>query len=179
MEHRDPYFCRNLGRVRPVVRGCDCADFVVAVWQGSCHGGDPRRRELEEARFFNKSLSDSKYVTNKATYISWAKFFEEGKGRNSKYQVEVLLAYWLFYYVFPSSLEDGLHNYFFLLVVLLVKAKRLALGTLYLSSLYARLGECSSNISCSIDLYDVVTHPVASVLHMFLWERFRLCPPSQ
>lgn len=31
------------------------------------------------------SLSNSKYSTNKAAYLSWAKFFKEGDGMNNPY----------------------------------------------------------------------------------------------
>lgn len=53
--------------------------------------GDPRRRGLEEARLLEKALSDSRYGANKATYL--VEFFEEGEGRNNRYQVEALLTY--------------------------------------------------------------------------------------
>lgn len=49
---------------------------------------------------------------------------------------------------------------------------------LYLSSLYARLGECSRNNFCSIDRYDIVTYLDASFFHMLLWERFSAMSPK-
>lgn len=94
---------------------------------------------------------------NKTTYLSWFKFFDEGEGRNSQFQVEALLAYSLLYCVFPSSPEDGLHNYVFPSHVLLAKGSRLALVPLYLGSLYARLEECSRSIFKSFGQYDVVS----------------------
>lgn len=89
----------------------------------------------------NKSLSNSKYTTNKASYLLWLKCFEEGEEGNKYYQVKALLAYWLSYFVFPSSLEDGLHSYVFPPAVLLAKGERLALVPFYLGSLYTRLDE--------------------------------------
>lgn len=77
-------------------------------------GGDQKKVE-----FLSKSLSMSKYLTNKETYLLWEKYFKEGKGRNSQFKIEAILAYWLSYFVFPSQLEDGLHSYVFPLVVLL------------------------------------------------------------
>lgn len=43
--------------------------------------------------FLNKSLSSSKYEANKETYLIWVKFFEEGEGMNSQYQVEAITGY--------------------------------------------------------------------------------------
>lgn len=71
------------------------------------------------------------------------KFFNEDEERNSQFQVEAFLAYWLSYFAFLSPLEDGLHSYAFSLAVLLAKGNKLALAPLYLASLYVRLYECS------------------------------------
>lgn len=60
--------------------------------------------------FLNKVLCDSKYSTNKDTYLSWVKIFNERKGRNNKLQVKALLGYWLSYFVLLSFPEDGLQS---------------------------------------------------------------------
>lgn len=38
------------------------------------------------------SLSKSKHLTNKAMYLLWARYFDEGDGMNSPYQVDAFLA---------------------------------------------------------------------------------------
>lgn len=59
-------------------------------------------------------LRKAKYgATNKATYVVlWASYFD-GVGKNSPFQLEAFLAYWLSYFVFPGPPEDGLHNFVF------------------------------------------------------------------
>lgn len=88
---------------------------------GETHAtGKPLSEDNQKrVEFLSKSLSSSKYLTNKATYLSWVKFFEEDGGRNSQFRIEALLVYWLSLFVFPSPLEDGLQNYVFPLAVLL------------------------------------------------------------
>lgn len=45
------------------------------------------------------SLSKLKYSTNNAMYMLLEKYFDEGDGMNSPYQVDVFLAYWLHIYI--------------------------------------------------------------------------------
>lgn len=71
--------------------------------------------DQKKADYLTKSLSSSNHSTNKATYLSWVKYFNEGDGRYSPFQFE------LFSFFFPSPPEDGLDNYVFLLVVLLAR----------------------------------------------------------
>lgn len=64
-------------------------------------------------------LSKSKYSTNKTTYLSWVKYFTEGSRINSPHQLDAFLAYWLNYFMLPSSPEDGMHPFVFPMPVLL------------------------------------------------------------
>lgn len=46
----------------------------------------PNGEDKKRIGFLTKSLSKSKYSTNKTTYLSWAKYFDEGEeGSNSRY----------------------------------------------------------------------------------------------
>lgn len=54
----------------------------------------------------------------------------------------------------------------------LAKRERLALGPIYLGSLYKRLHECVSNILPSAERYDVALHDGTCFLQIFLWEMF-------
>lgn len=38
--------------------------------------------DQKRSEFLNKALSDSRYPSSKATYLSWVKLFEEGERRN-------------------------------------------------------------------------------------------------
>lgn len=104
-----------------------------------------------------------KYSANKATYLSSICYFESGA-----------FPIWLSYFVFPSSLEDGLNNYGFAVAILLAKGERLALAPLYLASLSERLDECVNNIVRSGGRYDVATYADALFLQMSIWERLGL-----
>lgn len=64
--------------------------------------------------------------------------------------------------------EDSLNSYIFSLVIFLVKVERMALASIYLRSLYARLEECVANVIEPLGHYDVVTHVNSSFLQMFL-----------
>lgn len=44
------------------------------------HGVNLEGEDKKKLDFLNKALSNSKYPANKATYLSWVKFFEEGEG---------------------------------------------------------------------------------------------------
>lgn len=69
-----------------------------------------KEEDQKKVEYLTKSLSSSKYSTNKATYLSWVKYFDYGEGRDSKFQLEAFLAYWLSYFVFRSPPEGGLHS---------------------------------------------------------------------
>lgn len=128
--------------------------------------------------FLTRSLSKPKYSTNKATYLPWGKYFDEGgEGSNSAFQVEAFLDYLLSYFVFPSSPKDGINSFVFPLVVLLSKGNRLVLALLYLGSLYAQLDECLKGVLRSVGRYDVVTYVEASFLQLFLWKRLGALSP--
>lgn len=46
--------------------------------------------DRKRVEFLSKSLSSSKYSTNKATYLLWVKFFDEVARRNNQFQNEAL-----------------------------------------------------------------------------------------
>lgn len=118
------------------------------------------------------SMADAKYVTNKLTYLTWARYFKDGPGVTSPCHLAAFFAYWLSFFVFPSPPEDNLHNFVFPMAALLAQRKQVALGAWFLGSLYGRLDECAHNMARSVGRYDVVSYVEANFLQMFLWERF-------
>lgn len=56
--------------------------------------------------------------------------------------MEGMLAYWMSYFVFPSSPDDVLNNNIFAGEILSAKGERLALVPSYLEYLFNRLDEC-------------------------------------
>lgn len=50
--------------------------------------------------------------------FTWAIYFVDGARKNSPFQFEAFLAYWLSYFVFPGPPEDGLHASVFPMAVL-------------------------------------------------------------
>lgn len=52
-----------------------------------------KEEDWKKVEFLTKSLSCSKYSTNKATYLSWVKYIDEGDGRNSQFQLEAFMTY--------------------------------------------------------------------------------------
>lgn len=58
------------------------------------------------------------------------------------------------------------------MTVMLAQRRRLALASWFLGSLYARLDECSQNVTRSMGNYDAVSYIEANFLQLFLWERF-------
>lgn len=60
----------------------------------------------------NKALTDSK-VKTKSPYSSWMMYFTHGAKANNDIDFEVMLAHWLSWYFFPSSIEDGISPYVF------------------------------------------------------------------
>lgn len=65
------------------------------------------------------SLSKSKYSFNKATYLSWVKYFKDDAGKDSLCQLAAFLTYWLSFFVFLSPPEDGINSFIFLMAALL------------------------------------------------------------
>lgn len=122
-------------------------------------------------------LSKSKYNSNKSTYFFWAKYFAEGVGQNSPFQLDAFLVYCLNYFVFPSPPEDGVLPVVFPIAVLLAQGKRLALTPWYLGALYARFDECSKNVTRLVDQYNALCYVNANFFQLFLWERFRAISP--
>lgn len=57
--------------------------------------------DQKRLEFLHKALSDSRNSANKATYLSWVKFFKDGEGRHIKFQVEAPMAYLLLFFLFP------------------------------------------------------------------------------
>lgn len=85
MEHRDQHFIGSWGEFGPSLE--DVVVLTSLLLFSEAHAitltldGEGQKR----LDFLNKSISDSKYATNKATDFSCAKFFEEGEGRKSQY----------------------------------------------------------------------------------------------
>lgn len=48
-----------------------------------------RGEDQKKVEFLTKSLSISKYSTNKATYLSWVKYFDNGEGKNSQFSLRL------------------------------------------------------------------------------------------
>lgn len=80
--------------------------------------------------------------------------------------------------MFPSSPEDGLYNYIFLIARLLAYWKRLALAPLFLGSFNMRLDEPNTVVQ-SVRRYDVVTYAYVNFLQLSLWERFGELSPMR
>lgn len=79
---------------------------------------DKQNKERHEAltSFFQKT----KYGTvKKSTFLTLATYFVDGAGNKSAYQLEAFLAYWLYYFIFPSSPENGIHSSTFSMAMLL------------------------------------------------------------
>lgn len=53
------------------------------------------------------AMVKSKYSSNKATYLSWVKYFKDGMGKESPCQLAAFFAYWLSYLAFLSPPEDA------------------------------------------------------------------------
>lgn len=68
-----------------------------------------KEEDQKKGEYKTKFLSSSKYSMNKATYL----YLEDGDRRDSQYQLEAFLTFWLSYFILPSPLDDGLHGYVF------------------------------------------------------------------
>lgn len=84
-----------------------------------------------------------------------------------------ILSYQFSQFVLPSSPEDDINSSIFLMAIHLVKAEKLALGPIYLESLYTRLDKCINNI-----LYCVGRCDNTCFMQIFLWVRFGGSHPS-
>lgn len=100
--------------------------------------------------------------------MSSIRYFEEGKGKTNKFQLESLFAYWAFLLCLSELLKRWVTQLCFSLAIV-AKGKSLALAPLYLGSLYEWLDE-----SGSLSLYDVVTCADTAFLQMFVGEKFRV-----
>lgn len=83
--------------------------------------GDEGERLLALLR---EAMTKAKYASNKGTYLSWLTYFTKGAGLNSKVQLAAFFAYWLSYFVLPSSLDDWLNPFIFPMAVLLTQKNR-------------------------------------------------------
>lgn len=63
--------------------------------------------------YLNQTLLSSRFF-EKATYVSWIRYFSIQKGNDSSYVVKALLAHWLSWFVLFSSSTDGLSSFLFL-----------------------------------------------------------------
>lgn len=72
----------------------DVAMLILLPLFGEAHaiGVALSEEDQKKVELLNKSLSSSKYLSNKTTYLSWVKYFDEGVGRNSQFQIEAFLA---------------------------------------------------------------------------------------
>lgn len=77
-------------------------------------------------------------VSSKLTYTSWIQYFRDDKGQRKEVIVEALLSY-------RGSRPKG-YTFVFSMAIRLRKGEKLALGLLYIESLYVRLEECVNNI---------------------------------
>lgn len=94
-----------MGGTRLVVGECDGAEISATIGEAyiaSLYSNGEDKKRIDALK---TSLSMLKYSTNKVTYLSWVKYFDEGEGMRSPYQVDPFLAYWLSYFVFLCSLE--------------------------------------------------------------------------
>lgn len=82
--------------------------------------------------------------------------------------VEPLLLYYLSRYVLLSGPEVGINSYVFPMAICLGKGEKLALGPIYLGSLYVRLDECLRNILHFFGRYSVVTSANTCFIQFFL-----------
>lgn len=94
MVYRQVHFYCDLRTLLLVVRSRGDAEWFVVF--GSVHAVDAldeeERRQVEELQTL---LAKSKYISNKATYLSWIKDFKDGAEKNILCQVVAFLAYWL------------------------------------------------------------------------------------
>lgn len=93
MEQKDPHLQASWGEFDPSLEDMIVLISVPLVGDSHAIGMTLKGDDQKRLPSLNKSLSDSMYASTKATYMSWAKFFEEDEGRNNRYQVEDLLAY--------------------------------------------------------------------------------------
>lgn len=70
----------------------------------------------------------------------------EGPGATSEVVLEVMLAFWLLWYVLPSGPKDDINYYVFPLAIRLAKGEKVALAPIFLGSLYYRLDECVQSL---------------------------------
>lgn len=125
----------------------------------------------------HEAMEKAKYALNKGIYLSWLTYFTKGAGLNNEVQLAAFFAYWLFYFVFPSPLDDWLNPFVFPVAVLLAQKKPVALGPLFLGSLFKRLDECGRHITRSVGRYDVICYVDVNFLQLFVWERFAKLAP--
>lgn len=71
--------------------------------------------------------------------------------------LEVMLAFWMSWYVLPSGLEDRINPYVFHLAIRPAKGERLALAPIFLGSLFFRLYECVENLLKFMGRYTVAS----------------------
>lgn len=96
------------------------------------------------------AMVKSKYTSNKATYLSWVKYFKDGMGKESPCQLAAFFAYWLSYLAFLSPPEDALNSFVFPITALPAQKKPVALGPWFLGSLYPARRVCRSvrSVTC-------------------------------
>lgn len=58
---------------------------------GEAHftGVNVKGEDQKKVDYLTKSLSSSKYLTNKAPYLSWAKYFDEGDKKTAHFSLRL------------------------------------------------------------------------------------------
>lgn len=93
-------------------------------------------------------------------------------------RVEAILVFWLSCYVLPSGPEDGINSFVFPLAIRLAKGEKIALGPIFLGSLFYRLDECVRSLVRSRGRYTVTSYGQTAFLQLFLWKRFKSYGPQ-
>lgn len=109
-----------------------------------------REGDHVKMRFLTTVMVASRSSEN-STFVSWLDIFNEGVASRFNCIMEAFLAYWLFWYVLVSKLEDGLYQYVFSLAIQIIKG-----------SLYALLDECIQNTRAT--RHDLVTNADSNFL---------------
>lgn len=103
---------------------------------------------------------------NNSTYASWMRY-KTRKEQNNDVELEAMLLYWLFWYVFPSGSQDNLNSQVFFLTILLVEGETSPRVSLPRVSFF-RLDECVKNMVRSVGRYCGETHADIAFLQIFL-----------
>lgn len=173
-----PYICDNLGEeFSPSLKDMAMLMSLPLFGESYAIGITLKIEDQEKVEYLTKSISSSKYPSNKVTCLSWVKYFDEDDGRNSYFQLKTFLAYCVSYFVFQTHQKMAFIVMCSSLQCYTIGEIGFPFSALVLSYLYARLDECSHCAFKSIGHYGVVSYFDASVLQMFLQENCEHSPP--